>query len=105
MATIEGKIDDYLYVIVDGKYYRLTKAQIVDSQNAISLKNGWSQKVLDTFDDLKAKNVTIANLPNPGIEPGKIHPDSCTCVAVNLDTFEPTFGNKIAWAKNESKKP
>jgi len=99
-SKLEGKVDDYLYVIVDGSFYRLTKQQITEPKENKITRAGWGDRVLDTFLDLQKNNVAVANLPNEGFSgrPPHVHPDSCTCVAVNMDAFEPGLANKVTFA-------
>jgi hypothetical protein len=101
MPKTLGLPTDYLYVIVDKKFYRLNKDQITLPENEITDETD-EPEVVHTFEDLAEKQVVVANLPAP--PPGE-HADSCTCVAINMDTFEPTLSRKIRYAKANAKKP
>jgi hypothetical protein len=80
-----GQKDDYLYVIADGNFYRLTPAQIKTEGNLIHVKSATKRDrpIIDALQALQNMNAVVADLQAPGAVAA-----SCACIALNIDVFD-----------------
>jgi hypothetical protein len=82
-----GQPDDVLYIIVEGKFFRLNPDQVKQAPIPMTpsgeAADPVDQPIVDALNALRATNAVVADLQPPGAASA-----SCACVALNIDVFD-----------------
>jgi hypothetical protein len=78
-----GQPDDYLYIIADGKFYRLSPTEVKKNPIDMTTTPDVDKGVVRALTSLRDTNAVVADLQAPGAVAA-----SCACIALNIDIFD-----------------
>ena len=106
MSVLPDEPDGYLFLVVDEEFYALTKPQLVKAATKISQEE--ASDIRDVLEALVGTGFVLADIQGPGETEGG-RPDSCACIALNIDAFDDRIQEKqrniVARMQDGKKKP
>lgn len=91
MPDLPDQPDGYLFLVVDKEFYAMTKPQMLSVATKIPRGNGSDEA--DVLEALLGLGFVLADIQGPG-ESSDGRPDSCACVALNIDAFDDRIKDK-----------
>lgn len=82
--------DGYLFLVVDKQFYALTKTRLKEMASPVDPEA--DPDVSELLTSLVDDGFVLADIQGPGESAGR--PDSCACVALNIDKFDARITEK-----------
>jgi hypothetical protein len=85
LPDLPDEPDGYLFLVVDKKFYAMTKKQMLGAATLIERGTGSDES--EVLEALVGLGFVLADIQGPN-ESSDGRPDSCACVALNIDAFD-----------------
>jgi hypothetical protein len=85
LPDLPDQPDGYLFLVVDKNFYAMTKQQMLSVATPIARGTGSDES--EVLEALVGLGFVLADIQGPG-ESSDGRPDSCACVALNIDAFD-----------------
>jgi hypothetical protein len=90
MPDLDPTEDGYLFLVVDKQFYAVTKQVVKD--HAILIPGDDGSDPSELLNSLVEEGFVLADIAGPG--ESSVRPDSCACIALNIDKFDDRIAQK-----------